>query len=163
IDQDLAREYPANVEYGYRLARRWDNLGELFLYGGKPIDAADAYRRSKEAAETLTDDPTAAPKYRQILADAHAGLGPVHYRVNHFRDAETEMSQASPILEKLLAQDSHNQEVRDSLANNLNNLSAMLGAPDRLKEAQSTLRRAIDLRQVLLDASPRSASCQDHL
>ena len=67
------------------------NLGNLLPTSGKPNDAADAYRRGIEAAETLTGDKSGTRKYCQFLAEAHADLGLTYSRVNRFQDAVKEM------------------------------------------------------------------------
>ena len=114
----------------------------------------------RDAAQKLPGVPSGAPNYRALLAQAHGDLGRVHYELNQFRNAEMELGQAIPILEKLVSEDPQNQDARAKLGANLNYLGGILFGTSRYQEAEAVFRRVIDHRQVLLDQSPRSVDDQ---
>ena len=160
IWRELADLSPANAEMCYWVAETADSLGDLLLANGRLAEAADAYRACRDAAQKLPGVPSGAPKYRALLSQAHGDLGRVHYELNQFRNAEMELGQAIPILEKLVSEDPQNQDARATLGANLNYLGGILFATSRYQEAEAVFRRVIDHRQVLLDQSPRSVDDQ---
>ena len=102
-----------------------DCLGDLLVATGRLAEAADAFA-CRDAAQELPGVPSGAPRSCALLAQAHGDLGRVHDELNQFRNAEVELGQAIPILEKLVAEDSQNQDARAKLAVNLNYLGGIL-------------------------------------
>jgi tetratricopeptide (TPR) repeat protein len=151
---ELARRYPAVIDYQNNLAFTLSMLGALYQATGRPAEAEAAYRRAREIVGPLTDAHLDAADFRNNLAATQFQLGSLYQDTDRPAEAEAAYRRAREGFDRLVRAHPAVTAYRTALAGTDSSLGHLYLIAGRGKEAEGPLRRAVDLLEPLARARP---------
>ena len=161
--QQLAKDYPANLEYRQSLANANNWLGEtLRTQPNAAVEADQAYANALDLQQALVQSRPDDAQYQRELARSHYNRGILRYSVGNIKESEQDFRSAIQLLQPLEAK-SPNSAASQELARAYNNLATLLRHEDRLTEAKDFYEKAVALQQALAGREPTNREYRQEL
>jgi tetratricopeptide (TPR) repeat protein len=154
VQERLDPVQAAEPEARHRLAKGYDQLGQLYVAVGRREEAETAHDRAWRLLQELTRDYPREGAYRATLAVCQNNRGVLAYSFNRRDDAQRAWEEAVALREALLRDDPGRDDVRHALAGTLNNLGLLYNARGEPARARSVLERAVAVLAPLAEARP---------
>jgi tetratricopeptide (TPR) repeat protein len=146
---------PRSALYRDGVARMSNALGTICARTGRPLQAAQQYKRSLALARQLRDEAPANPYYRRGLAVVLHNLGGHLKDQGRLREAEGHLRESYDVKRRLVKEFPAVGTYRADLANGLVSLGAVLRQAGRLPQAEEAFGEAVPLWQRLAAEFPR--------
>jgi tetratricopeptide (TPR) repeat protein len=160
--QELASAHPGLSAYQKKLADSYICLAQAYLYTDRQNDAVEpAYRQAIALREGLAHSQPNDPQGQKDLAQAYSSLAHLLGVTRRRSDLDALYGKAVPLQERLVREYPHVAEYRFDLAfsynhwgNHYRDLSYTPKAKEVRRKAEDCYRKAIALRQGLVDEYP---------
>lgn len=160
IRESLAAADPSDLEVRRQLAPNYGKLSDLLLSTGDSKSAIEYTQKALELARTISQnkDATAADRERVATCLVDYGSKQLFTRIDRNNGLDN-LRTGSASLQQILAQDTHNQRVRRTLGLAYSRL-ATFTAEDDHAEAMALYKKAIAVKQPLVEADPNNVEVQ---
>jgi tetratricopeptide (TPR) repeat protein len=165
--QKLADDNPAVTKFRDYLSISHQGIGNVLSDMGKPADAIAEYRKALEINQKQdAEDPTGT-RVRGGLAGNHNSLANMLSKTGKLAEAEAEFRKAVAIRQKLVddnpADTGRRRRLADSLADSHFNHGILLLNRVKPAEAEAEFRKAVAIRQKLVDDNPADTEFRNDL
>ena len=161
IDEKLAAEYPANVEYQLELGRCLKTLGVLVASLNRGSEVEAFYTRALGVLD-FKDKTTRTAESLREQAEVLSNLGEFR-RAAGRPGAEESLRRSIAISEELAARKPAARADRQTLAVAQNNLAEVLDGAGRTEDAKQLFARSIAGLDALAAEVPRASDTQNYL
>ncbi|HEV3122279.1 MAG TPA: tetratricopeptide repeat protein [Isosphaeraceae bacterium] len=154
----LASAHPEVGDYQKNLGDSISKLGEFQKERGQSADAVRSFERALAIREALVKAEPNKPAHLSELAETLNGFGRLERELGRAAHALDLHKRDRDLLTKLVAAHPESPEFQSSLAAACDQEAADLAALDRLTEAVSAYRKAIDVQRDALKEAPEMVS-----
>jgi tetratricopeptide (TPR) repeat protein len=163
LDNDLAKDFPDQLDFRSDLAASYANLGNLLRDTGRPKDAEAAYRDALKLHQQLVAAAPDRPDLRQVRAKCQLNLGILLSDLGRPEEAETALGDGLALLTQLAAELPRRADIRQEMALGHLNLGIVLKDTDRPKLAEAAYRDALAIFEKLAEEFPQRSDFRQNL